>query len=106
MKDRRVMLKVKVKSLAEEARIIRMEERRTRGELKDELTAHRREVVRWHARTSHVAYGLTKGVPLEKIEQPKLKRTEEFWKAVRTMVQKYGPLDADEKARVLARCNG
>ncbi len=49
--DRREMLKVKVKSLAEEARIIRREERRVLGLLRDELSWHRRQDVRSAART-------------------------------------------------------
>lgn len=107
MRDRRTMLKVKVKSLAEEARIIRREENQSRDPvLRVELARHRREIVRWHARTSHVAYGLIKGIPLEAIEKPKEPRSELFWKSVRKMVETYGPLDGAKRAETLARCTG
>lgn len=104
-KDRRAMLRVKVKSLADEARIIRREERRSRtGWLKDELMLHRRGVVRSAARTAHVAYGIIKGVPLERIESPKVPRSDVFWKGVRTLVARYGPLDRQERDALVARC--
>ena len=95
LKDRREMLKVKVKSLAEEARIIRREERRTQGTLRDELAWHRRSTVRWAARTSHMAYGLIRGRAIDQIERPGTQRSVEYWKEVRKMVQKYGPVDED-----------
>lgn len=53
--DRREMLRVKAKSLAEEAHLIRREERRTRGLLRDELRWHRTGVVRFEARATHLA---------------------------------------------------
>ena len=39
--DRREMLRIKVKSLTAEARIIRVEERKTFGALRNELHIHR-----------------------------------------------------------------
>lgn len=88
--DRREMLKVKVKSLAEEARIIRREERRMRGgTLRDELRQHRVGIVRWHARHAHIAYGLIKGRSLEQIERSALVAPD--WKEIRRQLAKYGP---------------
>ena len=56
--DSRVMLKIKLKSLAAEAKMIRREELlRIGGWLRTSLRAHRIGTVRWHARTTHLAYG-------------------------------------------------
>lgn len=87
--DRREMLRVKLKSLAAEARIIRHEERRTRGALRDELADHRRKVVRQAARNTHVAYALIRGRAIERIE-PNAK-TEPNWSEVKRMCAQYGP---------------
>lgn len=69
LRDRREMLRVKLKSLAEEARIIRREERRTWGVLRDELHLHRVTVVRHEARCTHLAYGLIRGRTLQQMER-------------------------------------
>jgi hypothetical protein len=61
MKDKRAMLRVKIKSLAEEAKIIRFEEARTKGEIRDQLHRHRVIDVRMAARNSHIAYTLIRG---------------------------------------------
>ena len=83
--DRREMLRVKIKSLAEEARIIRKEEKRvlfrkprtfrgrtvwagTSGPLHIELWYHRVTDVRWHARAAHLAYGLIRGLTRDQME--------------------------------------
>lgn len=67
--QRRAMLRVKVKSLMEEARIIRAEEHRTRnGWLFAELREHRVKVLRCEARATHIAYGLLRGKTLGQIE--------------------------------------
>lgn len=68
MKDRRRHLKVKIKSLAAEARIIRQEERRSRGRLRDSLALHRKGVVREEARYSQLAYGFIRGRRYEQLE--------------------------------------
>lgn len=94
--DRREMLRVKIKSLMEEARIIRREESRTGGVLRCELSAHRRGPVRASARDSHIAYGLMRGLPLDRIERTR--KSEPDWKAVRSMIKRYGPKDFAEPA--------
>lgn len=104
--DRREMLRIKVKSLADEARFIRKEEQRTFGSLKDELQHHRRGPVRDAARKSHMAYAMIKGKDKDVIEKPKLKRTPEFWNDVRKMIGRYGPLNEQHKAELLERCTG
>jgi hypothetical protein len=89
--DRREMLRVKVKSLAEEARIIRREESRSFGELRDELHRHRAQYLRAIARDTHIAYGFIKGRTLEQMEAKSEKSPN--WDAVRKMIKKYGPRD-------------
>jgi len=81
-------LKVKVKSLTAEARIIRREEERSRGELRDALRQHRREDVRREQRATQVAYGYLRGITYSRIEPNPL--TEPDWKRVESMVNKYG----------------
>lgn len=102
--DRREMLRVKVKSLADEARIIRFEERRSRGQLQEELRRHRVWNVRDEARATHLAYGLIRGRSAEQIERPKVNPPETFWKKVRAMVEKYGPVDTEAKAKLMSAC--
>lgn len=105
LKDRREMLKVKLKSLAEESRIIRVEERRTTGQLQSELNWHRRLVVRHETRATHLAYGIIRHRPLERIERPATPRTEEFWKKVRGMIERYGPCERLSREQMLKGCH-
>ena len=62
-------LKVKVKSLAAEAIIIRQEERKSSGTRRNSLAEHRKGTVRWHSRINLLAYGLLRGVPYKVMEQ-------------------------------------
>lgn len=99
-----VYLRVKIRSLAEEAKIIRSEERKISFEVKERhprrtlstekdpvffgLRQHRVEDVRREARASLLAYGLLRGRVYEQIERschemPDISR-------VRDLVQKYG----------------
>lgn len=87
--DRREMLRVKIKSLAEEARIIRREEHRSTQQLRNELHNHRVGIVRYEARHAHVAYGLVKGRTVEQIEGKA--KSEPDWKKIKSMIIKYGP---------------
>ncbi len=61
-------LKIKAKSLAEEARIIRREESRFSGWQRASLNEHRRSVVRDAARATYLAIALIKGVPYRVLE--------------------------------------
>lgn len=81
-------LKVKVKSLAAEAAIIRLEESRARGALRDELRAHRQRDVRVEQRASQLAYGYLRGVPRAAIEPGA--RSEPDWDRVERMVKRFG----------------
>lgn len=112
--DRREMLKVKAKSLVEEARIIRFEERKLDkyirhasevNSLYQELHWHRVGTVRLEARCTYLAYGLIKGKPLDKIEMPKEPRTDYLWKKVKAMIEKYGPTDTSKKSQLLSLCS-
>ena len=87
--DRREMLRVKVKSLAVEARIIRREAQRTHGVLRDELHTHRVWLLRSEARHTHLAYGFIRGRTYLQIE-PKA-ATAPNWERVRKMTKRYGP---------------
>ncbi len=80
------MLKIKLKSLAEEARIIRREERRSPW--RDELHHHRIHIVRRAARETHIAYGLIRGRRLDQIEREGSRPYDQ--KAVDAMLKKYG----------------
>lgn len=101
--DRREMLKIKLKSLADEARIIRQQERaalrnenwmRKEGDpaqypiLSEELRLHRIGVVRKAARDTHIAYGLIRGKTWQQMEPTA--KTHPDWDAVEKMVKKYG----------------
>ena len=52
-----------------------------------------------------MAYGLIRGRPVEKMEFKVNKpRTDAYWKKVKAMIERYGPLDSAKKAELLARC--
>jgi len=87
-------LKVKVKSLAAEAAIIRMEEARSRGALRSSLRFHRQWDVRREQRASQLAYGYLRGIDRARIEPGA--KTDPDWDRVRAMVRKYGGLAALE----------
>lgn len=98
--DRREMLRVKLKSLAEEARIIRREELRAHGEIREELYRHRIDTVRAEARATHLAYGFIRGLTLEQMEPVRNVgvpadlaelRDKALFAKVDVMVRKYGP---------------
>jgi len=92
MRDSRIYLKVKVKSLAAEARIIRHEEAKARKwkntTLRVSLAGHRRGIVRSAARHTHLAYGFLRGRPYRTMEAKCAIKPD--WKRVQTMVEKYG----------------
>ena len=87
--DERAYLKVKIKSLAEEAKIIRKETKKAKlRSIKNGLYYHRIGVVRYEARHTHLAYGFLRGREYHQIE--KKAHTAPNWEKVRRMVQKYG----------------
>ena len=92
MRDSRIYLKVKIKSLAAEARIIRFEEAKARKrkntEWRSGLASHRRGIVRSAARHTHLAYGFLRGRSYKQMEAKCTIKPD--WKRVLTMVEKYG----------------
>lgn len=86
--DRREMLKVKLKALAAESKIIRFQELRTVGALREELYLHRIGVVRQEARCTHIAYAIVRGRLRRCGDACWLTGTE--YDKVKKMVEKYG----------------
>lgn len=73
--DKRRLLKIKLKSLAAEAKIIRLEEeslRRTQKqhlhELREEMANHRRGIVRYESRHTGLAYAFIRGKGYREVE--------------------------------------
>lgn len=96
-----VFLKIKLKSLAAEARIIRKQELKTRGPshnaTRESLYRHRIDVVRRCSRETHLAYGYTRGRAYVQLERTCYSPPD--WKAVAAMVKKYGKFDEKEFER-------
>lgn len=91
MSDKRLMLKIKSKSLAEEARIIRKEEKRTNGTTHDALHHHRVIKVRREARDTYIAYGFIRGTSYSSIEpHTREDRIGPNWSNVGSMCKRYG----------------
>jgi hypothetical protein len=87
--DERLFLKVKVKSLAAEAKIIRKEEKRCKtASLREGLYRHRIDVVRRESRHANLAYGFLRGRKYHEME-PNAKEAPD-WIKIRKMVEKYG----------------
>lgn len=89
-------LKVKIKSLAAEASIIRFEERRSRDSHKRmKLAEHRRGIVRREARHSLLAYGFLRGRAYASMEPTC--HTPPSWEAVKRIVNSFGGYKASER---------
>lgn len=87
--DERAYLKVKIKSLAAEAKIIKQETKRARSvSIKNGLYRHRIDVVRVEARHTQLAYGFLRGRAYHQIEKNACQIPN--WAKVRKMVEKYG----------------
>lgn len=116
-----VYLKIKIKSLAAEARIIRREERRQLGSARylkrrdwsrqvnerseEQLTAyschqrlhqHRVVGVRQEARAAQIAYGFLRGRRLSQIESPRM-RDAPWWGRILRLVLRYHDSDRSNK---------
>ena len=96
MINKKLGLKVKVKHLAEEARIIRKEEKRNYGDTRDWLYLHRIHGVRPECRASHIAYAFAKGTALEKIERFPENIPQSVWARVTMMVKKYSDKSTED----------
>lgn len=99
MVDRREMLKVKLKSLAAEAKIIRFEELKTHGFIRTQLHRHRIDTVRFEARHTHLAYGFIRGKTIEQMEPANSKPYAAD--KVKRMIEAYGPFKKEVKEELL-----
>lgn len=87
--DKSKFLKVKLKTLMAESRIIHLEEGRVRDpELRAELHAHRVQVVRAETRATHIAYALIRRKRYCQVERPGSAPFD--MKKVLGMLRKYG----------------
>ena len=92
-----VQLRIKLKSLAAEARIIRKEELKHKGKFSyyaDSFHDHRVHYLRPITRATHVAYGLLRGLEYLQIEPTS--KTQPDWDKVKEMIRKYSGF-ADKK---------
>lgn len=95
MNHKILALKVKIKSLVAEVKIIRQEERKLERGPKEHhihilyLESHRKGVVRRASRETHIAYGYLRGLTYRRIES--YARTKPNWEAIVKMVRRYGP---------------
>lgn len=108
MNARQLHLKIKIQTLADEARHIRRDERKAlsharylnkKGSEKtasayrvyEDLNDHRRGVLRQVARNNHLAYGCLRGTPYERIEQKcRPHWASPNWKDVRQIAVRFG----------------
>lgn len=93
-------LRVKVKSLAAEAQIIKREERRASGDLRAGLHNHRVHDVRGESRSAQLALAFLRGVPVTRLEGSTL--THPDWSRVTKLVEKYGEGLVQERLQRLA----
>ena len=100
-----IQLKIKFKSLSEEARIIKSEERKFKRVFKNEdqlearrekarngflsIRGHRLRTVRREARATHLARAFIKGMPYTSVEQSFAKSNEPDVYRIAEMVKKY-----------------
>jgi len=80
-------LKIKIKSLAAEAVIIRQEERKTSGDTRTSLHLHRTFDVRREARASLLAYAFLRSKPLDIVERPKSRKVN--WPDVHRIAKRF-----------------
>lgn len=93
-------LRVKIKSLAAEARIIRQEERRAKAsherDLLTTLSEHRRVNLRMAARETNLAYAFVRCIPYRVVERPGSRPVN--WASVRRMVCRFLGVDGLDAA--------
>lgn len=96
MINKKLGLKVKVKHLAQEARIIRNEEKKTNGDTREWLYLHRIDSVRPECRATHIAYAFAKGTALKKVERYPSEIPASVWARVTKMVSLYSDKSKEE----------
>ncbi len=97
--DKRHYLKIKIKHLAAEARIIRTEERKHHGMEKWQLQHHRKTVVRDAARQAQLAYAFIRGKSLASTMPGYTYDSSDHFE-VKRMVSKYGPRNLQARNQV------
>jgi hypothetical protein len=90
---RTIHLRIKVKSLAAEAQIIRQEAKKTRGMIRWDLNHHRKTIVRSHTRTNLLAYGILKGIPYSTMEKKCFERPD--FSAVANIAKRFGATEIE-----------
>lgn len=97
----KTQLKMKICALSAEARIIRKEEKKWRGDSKvrNSLRNHRTSVVRREARCSQLAYGFLRGRRYIQLETANSIAAD--WGRVGSLVAKYGERDKTSAAQQL-----
>lgn len=84
-------LKIKIKSLAEEARIIRADEKKLSGSKRESLHIHRVIDVRQEQRSALLAYGFLRGRSYLRIEAKRKEgKPGPNWVRIRDLIAKYG----------------
>lgn len=92
--QKQIYLKVKLKSLMAEAKIIRREEDRAPNkETLEGLHYHRTMEIRKEARATHLAYGFLRGLRWDQMEKPSKDSIEPEWQKVAQMIWKYQHID-------------
>lgn len=94
MKDQRTALKIKIKNLADEARTIRVEEKKVHGRDRWELQQHRRTTVRSAARRTLIAYQWIRERDWETNASTLAYTRMDDWSHIERMVKKYGSEEA------------
>lgn len=102
-------LKIKIKSLSEEARIIRKDENKAK-KLKrpwviDSLHEHRIHVVRPEVRAANIAYGLLRGKTLEQIEPNRKNIPDGLLNRVNKILDKYKFVPSREAIQLDSKWN-
>ena len=97
-------LKIKSKSLAAEARIIRREEQRWPGDsaVRRSIHEHRVHVVRSEARSTHLAYCYLRCRKYRQVEPKCRENNRPNWDRVAVLVAKYGGMDKRDASQKLA----
>lgn len=93
-------LRVKIKYLSEEARIIRFEECRTKNSfIKENLRDHRLDIVRYEQRHSLLAYAFIRNVPYKVVEN-KAEQKPNVKKIIKILANHAPYLENPEKALI------
>lgn len=92
---RNTFLRVKLKSLTAEAKIIQHEEKKANSfkdySLQNELSEHRKGIVRRETRATILAYQYLRGLPYSVCESPNPNKDNPVdWSSVERMIKKYG----------------